>query len=243
MDSLYLMIRDELLLLIKNKTYREGEMIPSEEELAEFYGVSRPTVRRGIGLLVDMGYLEKRPRHGTYVCSPKIDQGFPTSLRSFDEEMQRSDRVPRTQVILSKKSRATSEIARILEIEEGASVFKLVRLRYADETPNVLVSSYVPADLFPNVAEADFARASLYAYFDSQGKPVQSAKRRLEVIKADAPLAALLDVAQGDPIYRFYTTARTGSDRVVEYSTACYRGESNAFEFTAGLTRVDNPHA
>jgi len=243
MDSLYLMIRDELLLLIKNKTYREGEMIPSEEELAEFYGVSRPTVRRGIGLLVDMGYLEKRLRHGTYVCSPKIDQGFPTSLRSFDEEMQRSDRVPRTQVILSKKSRATSEIARILEIEEGASVFKLVRLRYADETPNVLVSSYVPADLFPNVAEADFARASLYAYFDSQGKPVQSAKRRLEVIKAGCASGCPSRRCAGRshlPLLHYGPHGVRSSGGI---STACYRGESNAFEFTAGLTRVDNPHA
>lgn len=240
MEPLYMLIRDELLTLIKNQTYSEGEMIPSEEELAESYGVSRPTARRAVNLLVDAGYLERRPRHGTYVLSPKIDQEFPMTLRGYSDEMQRANRVPRTQVILNRKARATSDVAKHLEVAEDALVFKLVRLRYVDSNPNVIVCSYIPLDLYPDIASVDFTAASLYSYFEMCGNPVESGKRRLEVVKADQSLSALLDMQQGDPVYRFYTVARAASGRVVEYSSASYRGATNAFEFTAGLTRVDN---
>lgn len=239
MDSLYVMIKDELLSLIENRTYREGETIPSEEQLAETYGVSRPTARRAVQLLVDAGYLERRPRHGTVVRSPKIDQEYAMTLRSFEEEMHQHNKVPRTQVILNRRLRATSEVAARLEIAAGDEVFKLVRLRYADDIPNVLVDSYMPCDLFPGIAGVDFASTSLYAYFEEQGSPVLTARRRLEVVKADASLSALLDVPQGDPLFRFFTTARTASGRVAEHSVATYRGESNAFEFSTGVICAD----
>lgn len=51
---------------------RDGEFgwhmpLPSEPDLAEWYGVSRTTVRSAIDLLVRKGMLEKRIGKGTYV--------------------------------------------------------------------------------------------------------------------------------------------------------------------------------
>lgn len=42
--------------------------IPSEERLAQEYGIARNTVRRGIRALVDEGVLFVVPRRGTYVA-------------------------------------------------------------------------------------------------------------------------------------------------------------------------------
>ena len=57
-----------------------------------------------------------------------------------------------------------------------------------------------------------------------------TARRRLEVIKADGAAAALLDVEAGDPLLLFHTVARDANGTAVEYSVATYRGESNSFE-------------
>ena len=53
MNPLYKMIHDDLHELVDNQTYHDGETIPSEEELAAAYGVSRPTVRRAVQMLMD----------------------------------------------------------------------------------------------------------------------------------------------------------------------------------------------
>lgn len=238
MEALYKGIKEELLKLIKTNVYQEGDEIPSDDELSLTYGVSRPTVRRAVQELVDEGYLERRPYHGTTVCPSKIEQAYTSVLRSFNDEMLSNDHVPKTRVLNARLDRASRRVANHLEVNDGAEVFKLVRLRYADGHPNVIVETFVPVDVYPNISRIDFTSKSLYAFFEDCGKPVEVANRRLEIDTADPNMAALLDIPQGDPIYRFTTTARNKDGRVVEYSVANYRGRSNVFAFETTTTKL-----
>lgn len=228
--TLYDQIKDDLLSKIKDGTYPEGQTIPSELELAEIYGVSRPTIRQALQILVSDGYLEKRRRRGTVVAKPKVSQSFTMSISSFEDAMRLAGRLPKTKVLVFKRERANAEVEKRLELTRGQDVFKLVRLRYADDLPNVFVESYIPCALYPGLDSFDFNESSLYAAMDACGNPVMTARRRLEVIKADGAAAALLDVEAGDPLLLFHTVARDASGTAVEYSVATYRGESNSFE-------------
>lgn len=228
--TLYDQIKDDLLSKIKDGTYPEGQTIPSELELAEMYGVSRPTIRQALQILVSDGYLEKRRRRGTVVTKPKVSQSFTMSISSFEDAMRLAGRLPKTKVLVFKRERANAEVEKRLELTRGQDVFKLVRLRYADDLPNVFVESYIPCTLYPGLDSFDFNESSLYAAMDTCGNPVMTARRRLEVIKADGAAAALLDVEAGDPLLLFRTVARDANGTAVEYSVATYRGESNSFE-------------
>lgn len=228
--TLYDQIKDDLLSKIKDGTYPEGQTIPSELELAEMYGVSRPTIRQALQILVNDGYLEKRRRRGTVVTKPKVSQSFTMSISSFEDAMRLAGRLPKTKVLMFKRERANAEVEKRLELARGQDVFKLVRLRYADDLPNVFVESYIPCTLYPGLDSFDFNESSLYAAMDTCGNPVMTARRRLEVIKADGAAAALLDVEAGDPLLLFHTVARDANGTAVEYSVATYRGESNSFE-------------
>ena len=228
--TLYDQIKDDLLSKIKDGTYPEGQTIPSELELAEMYGVSRPTIRQALQILVSDGYLEKRGRRGTVVTKPKVSQSFTMSISSFEDAMRLAGRLPKTKVLVFKRERANAEVEKRLELTRGQDVFKLVRLRYADDLPNVFVGSYIPCTLYPGLDSFDFNGSSLYAAMDTCGNPVMTARRRLEVIKADGAAAALLDVEAGDPLLLFHTVARDANGTAVEYSVATYRGESNSFE-------------
>lgn len=228
--TLYDQIKDDLLSKIKDGTYPEGQTIPSELELAEMYGVSRPTIRQALQILVSDGYLEKRRRRGTVVTKPKVSQSFTMSISSFGDAMRLAGRLPKTKVLVFKRERANAEVEKHLELTRDQDVFKLVRLRYADNLPNVFVESYIPCTLYPGLDSFDFNESSLYAAMDTCGNPVMTARRRLEVIKADGAAAALLDVEAGDPLLLFHTVARDANGTAVEYSVATYRGESNSFE-------------
>lgn len=228
--TLYDQIKDDLLSKIKDGTYPEGQTIPSELELAEMYGVSRPTIRQTLQILVSYGYLEKRRRRGTVVTKPKVSQSFTMSISSFEDAMRLAGRLPKTKVLVFKRERANAEVEKHLELTRDQDVFKLVRLRYADNLPNVFVESYIPCTLYPGLDSFDFNESSLYAAMDTCGNPVMTARRRLEVIKADGAAAALLDVEAGDPLLLFHTVARDANGTAVEYSVATYRGESNSFE-------------
>ena len=231
MATLYSSIKDDLLAKIKEGTYKEGDVIPPEVELAKSYGVSRPTIRQALQILANDGYVEKRKRRGTIVTKPKVSQGLTTGVRSFEDDMTRAGRAVRSTVIIFKRERANEEVASNLELKPHDEVYKLVRLRYVDDRPNVFVESYIPVEPYPNFESYDFTTQRMYGAMTDGGHPVVHAHRRLDVIKADAATAALLDVEVGDPLFLFHTVGREANGRAVEYSVATYRGENNTFEF------------
>ena len=158
MATLYSSIKDDLLAKIKDGTYKEGDIIPPEVELAKSYGVSRPTIRQALQILANDGYIEKRKRRGTIVTKPKVSQGLTMGVRSFEEDMSREGRVVRSTVVIFKREKASEEVAANLELKPRAEVYKLVRLRYVDEKPNVFVESYIPVEPYPNFESYDFRR-------------------------------------------------------------------------------------
>lgn len=67
---LYRRVADELAEAIRNGTYRTGDKLPAERELAEAFEVSRPTVREAMIALEIYGVVEIRHGSGIYVVEP-----------------------------------------------------------------------------------------------------------------------------------------------------------------------------
>ena len=80
----------QLQEMIHRGDLRPGDRLPPERDLAKLLGVSRPTVRDGIGSLVAVGVLHSRRGTGTFVVktegSPTLDSNplrLMASLRGF----------------------------------------------------------------------------------------------------------------------------------------------------------------
>ena len=174
--------------------------------MAEIYKVSRPTVRKAVQILVGEGYLEKRKKRGTIVCDPTIRQEFAQVIQTFDQEVKEKGLIPSTKVLTFKKEKAEEEVCQKLNLSETEEVYKLVRLRYIDDQPNVLVTTYVPCRLFEHLSDIDFEKESLYQTFHKEGRDITSIKRKLDVILADETCADLLDIKNGDPLFYFHST-------------------------------------
>jgi GntR family transcriptional regulator len=80
---LYYQLKEELIKAVINGKYAPGEAIPSENELAASYSLSRPTVRQAIGELAKIGYLIKIKGKGTFVADLLIKQIMTTQKDLF----------------------------------------------------------------------------------------------------------------------------------------------------------------
>ncbi len=69
----------QIELLILRGILRPGERLPSERELAERLGVSRPSLREAVASLQDRGLLESKANAGIFVANV-LGSGFSQSL-------------------------------------------------------------------------------------------------------------------------------------------------------------------
>lgn len=226
----YRIIANKILENIQDGTYPLNEFIPKEVDLAEQFQVSRPTIRQAIQVLVSEGYLARRKKSGTWVRATKIEQGFTHMIKSYSDEMDEKGVVPKTEVLNLNKISATPEIKSALNLAENDTVFSLTRLRFADETPVILVTSYIPTKYFPELDQHDFTKESLYYTFKEHNLTLRHASRQLEILKADETIAALLEVPLNDPLFYFHTITYLDNDTPIEYSIAKYRGDLNSFK-------------
>lgn len=58
---------------ILSGTFASGERLPSETELAESFGTSRPTIRKALGSLASSGLITKTPGTGGGTFVRKVD--------------------------------------------------------------------------------------------------------------------------------------------------------------------------
>ncbi|MDZ8118329.1 GntR family transcriptional regulator [Pontiella agarivorans] len=66
----YLQISEKIRILIRNQTYKPGDLLPAEQDLAKKYGASRPTVAKALKLLTDEKLVRRRAGFGTQVLAP-----------------------------------------------------------------------------------------------------------------------------------------------------------------------------
>ena len=69
-DFIYERLKEDIV----NLYYKPGEKL-SEAKIAERYGVSRDSTRKGITRLAQEGLLISRPQYGTIVCELSVKQG------------------------------------------------------------------------------------------------------------------------------------------------------------------------
>ena len=153
---------------INNGELKPGDLLPTESEFEQIYSISRATVRHAIQNLENEGYLRKERAKGTFINYPPIKRNFLGNLKCFSEEMQRKGIPHSTRELKKEIIKADSLIADKLQIDPGSSVFYLKRLRKVDNSPILVVESYIPYDICPNIEKEDFNTSSLYDILETK---------------------------------------------------------------------------
>ncbi|HWO70112.1 MAG TPA: GntR family transcriptional regulator [Actinomycetota bacterium] len=225
----YLEIEEELADRIESGDFPTGTRLPGERDLARRLGVSRMTVRQALTRLEHRGLIVRQQGRGTFVAAPKLRQDA-TVLRGFFEQMVGQGVFPVSRCIAREELPASAAIAQILHVRLGEPVYKVVRVRSANDQPIVLETSYFPAAIVPGLLDLDLERSSIYRLMDRRfdARPVR-AVQSLEPVVAERAEAALLRVPVGSPLMLVERTAWDRAGRAVEHARDLYRGDRSRF--------------
>jgi GntR family transcriptional regulator len=126
---------------------------------------------------------------------------------------------------------APSEIAEALQIKPKSEVIALNRLRYLDGVPEVLVATYIPRQMCPDLLKEDFSRQSLYQVLASKYHLIiAKGYRTIEAISAERGDAKLLQVKTGSPLLLLKSIGLLPSGIPLEFFVAKHRGDRAKFE-------------
>lgn len=166
-EPLYLKLSDTLAEKIMDGTLPEGTLLPSERELCQTHGISRTTVRQALQDLSQKGYIKAIHGKGTVVVRPQIRQEL-RSIYSFDEDMRRLGKHPETQIMDFVEIVPTGNIATTMGLPAGEAVYRIMRLRLANDEPMLLETNYLPCSRFPEFSRQMLEHQSLYRVLTNQ---------------------------------------------------------------------------
>ncbi|MFK0289143.1 GntR family transcriptional regulator [Streptomyces sp. NPDC090442] len=128
--ALYQQVAAEIRSGITTGEYKPGSLLPSEAQLIERYGVSRPTVRKAIDALRAEGLIEVIHGKGSYV------RALPAPAVNIERTITRSGKTFRTghqdwqqiEAPTVHRTTTTAITGQLLELPEGEALFAVDRL-------------------------------------------------------------------------------------------------------------------
>src|ERR1700729_1692224 len=102
-----------------------GDRLPTEHELAAWFGVSRMTLRHALAELARRGLVTRTVgrRGGTFVAAPKLEQDL-TTLAGFSEQLRRHGMVAGARILSASKRPAGPAAGAALDIGPDDPVYE-----------------------------------------------------------------------------------------------------------------------
>lgn len=224
--QLYFQLYDILLEKITAGEYKPGELMPTENDLIQTYGISRITVRRAMDMLMNDGLIVKRRGYGTCVQPKKVEQTMKRVLH-FSEEMEKKGYTSSTRMLANEMLPASKLIADALQIAEGCPLVRVTRLRYANGVPLCLEIAHLVYERCPEVYGTDFTETSLRNFLlQKYSIAWTTARQRIYAINSNAKIAGSLDIKENSALIYIERVSFMADGKPGEYLQSYYRGDS-----------------
>lgn len=191
-------VKNYILDKIHRKIYCPGQMIDSEADLARKLDISRMTVRKALDILAQEGIVFKEKGRGTFVARQPKYAEFQYGV-GFTQEARKRGMVPSTRNASLKLCSADKDIARKLHLKEGDKVWRVTRVRCADDIPVAYVYEYYNYLHCEDMTE-ETIQNSIYDYLEKKGISFAFLDQKLEAVACPAHIAEALGTTAGTPV-------------------------------------------
>jgi GntR family transcriptional regulator len=224
--QVYLVLRDRIL----SGTVSFGTKLPTENDLADYYGVSRVTVRRALGELARERLIERRRSAGTRVTYRPSPAPITADISGVLANLADMGRRTAVKLLSFNYVAADGPVARALNVAPDQLLQRSVRVRSVDGLPFSYLTTHVPECVSVTFTRQDLASRPLLELLERAGVKVEHARQRISAGLATPDVAEALGVRSGSPLIELVRVVYDQSGRAVEHLHALYRPDRYAFE-------------
>ncbi|MCB2188267.1 MAG: GntR family transcriptional regulator [Deltaproteobacteria bacterium] len=235
----YYQIKETINDWVISGEYGPGAKLPSENELAELFQVSRLTVRRAISLLIQEGLLHARRGEGTFVTSnQEFINSFSLEFSGFMDDLfyQISKSHPKTVQI--ERIKPSHYILEKLQLDEDTpEIVYIRRVRFLRDKSFAVTVNYLPVDIGSRFTAEDLFRRPLLKILEQDmGICFTEAFQTIEASFSNQQISEELGIPSGSPILYVERVMFTKGDRPVEFVQTSYRGD--LYKYVVRLKRA-----
>jgi GntR family transcriptional regulator len=224
--QVYLILRDRIL----SGAFGFGAKLPTENELAEYYAVSRVTVRRALGELARERFIERRRSAGTRVIYRAAPAPVVADISGVLANIADMGRRTAVKLLSFDYVPATGAVAEALGVDAESLLQRSIRVRSVDRVPFSYLTTHVPESVAVTFTKQELASRPLLELLERAGVKVENARQRIGAGLATPDVAEALDIRAGSPLIELVRVVFDQSGRAVEHLHALYRPDRYAFE-------------
>jgi GntR family transcriptional regulator len=219
---------------IKVQELPPGSLLPSETELAEEFGVTRMTVRQALAGLAGAGLIERRHGRGTIVAPIKLQRQSQLPIGLADE-LQSRGLTPGSRVLEFEEIAPSAEDRALLWVGPRGTVYRLVRLRYANDVLIGLQESLIPTKFVPGIDGSVFENESVFRILrERHGLIPTHSDIEIVAVAADRRISKALDIDMGTSMLRSTSVTYLEGGRPLERTIGWFIGSRYSYRIRQG---------
>jgi GntR family transcriptional regulator len=194
----YYRIANLLRNKIGNGNYKKGELIPTEKQLSEDFGVSRVTIRQSLSILEQQGMIIKKQGVGTFVSEHAKLQ--PIVFTGYIEDIMFQQISTKVVDIKIKKILPSENVCKMLHLPHHKSVIKVERIRHVDDQVISYVENFFPENVGRLIKEEDVKTHSFVELLGVYGFVQEKAMQTISAIPSSPNTAEKLEIPVNSPV-------------------------------------------
>jgi len=232
---LYVLFRDKIVA----GEYQVGDLLPTEQDLLNQFGVSRITAKRAFDDLAAEGLIERRRGMGSRVISRPALKPLSMPLGGLLDSLEILADNTDVHALDQRDEAASPAIAQRLGVAPGTPIMRLTRCRTRHEGGNqhgpfALLTSYTLEPAASALRVIDLDRESRLKCFRGAGIGIAEARQTLTASLADARSAPALEIEVGSALLQLDRTLFDADGRAFDHLTALYRPDR--YQYLMDLT-------
>jgi GntR family histidine utilization transcriptional repressor len=193
----YTVIKNHIIRRIEAHEWQAGDRVPSENDLANQFSVSRMTARRALQELGDEGILVRTQGLGSFVADARPRSSI-LEIHSIDREIEARGHTHLAQLVELAEVKAGRNTALLLGLEKGSTVYHSILLHSENATPLQYEERFVNPRFGPDYLQQDFTRITPSNYL-SGISPLTEADQTVEAVTVSENVAQMLDIDINQP--------------------------------------------
>ena len=224
---LYVQIQNFIRQGIQKGHFKEGDRLPSEQELAERFGTTRATVARALQQLVFEKVIVRRTGSGTFVSPRKLEVRVDTSvLESFEDLVLAAGESLQYELKTFHGDVANEDIATGLGIVPEAPIYSLERLRIVNDRIVALEIRYLPESIARGIRKEWLTQFSIqHILTEYLGLHIGQMDNAVSASIASSSIAKKLQIKTGEALLVREHTIYDVQGRALLWGKTLYPGQ------------------